>query len=64
MTKEFDSPIFGPTRWPSEEEKQSIEAHVAATPVTVFAAIQRAFNARGLRLVIDVAQAPEQSTPH
>jgi hypothetical protein len=54
MTDPFVSPIFGPTRGASEEEKASLQKMVEDVPVAVFQALNRKLNERGLCLSIEL----------
>lgn len=68
-TRTFNSQIFGPTRDACEAELAAIAAHVAATPVAVFQALNRTLNTRGLLITIGstmtaaAAAAPAEGVP-
>jgi len=48
----IDSPLFGPTEFPTDEEREQIKRFVDAVPVGVFQELNKAFNARGLMISI------------
>jgi len=54
----IDSRIFGPTRMATVEEQEQIQKLVEVCPVSVFAALNRKFNAMGLMITIDTKQEP------
>ena len=49
---EFNSPIFGPTRTPTEAEAADLTRMAAEIPVALFAALSKMMNERGLLLGI------------
>ena len=57
----FNSPIFGPTRQPTEAEREALREAVANTPVAVFQALSRAMNEIGFLLSIE--QKPQRLAP-
>lgn len=60
--RHFDSPVFGPARDATEEERALIERLVGDCPAAVFGAINRRLNRRDLRLAVD-ALAGERVLP-
>lgn len=50
---EIDSPIFGKTRMPSDEERAAIRATVQELPVGVFQELNKNLRERGLMLSIE-----------
>lgn len=52
--EDIDSPLFGPTQLPTDEERAAIKKFVDELPVGVFQELSKAMNARGLMLSIDV----------
>lgn len=51
--RHFDSPVFGPVRDATNDEKKDIEALADVCPHALFAALNKRLNKRGLLISID-----------
>lgn len=56
MSTYIESPMLGRSRVPDDAERAAVAETVADMPVAVFQELNKAFNARGLMLHIDVAR--------
>ena len=53
MQDMIDSPIFGKTRLPSDEERVEIKKLCQSLPIGVFGELNKILNARGFCITID-----------
>lgn len=59
MKNIINSPIFGETSLPSDQEREIIKGLIAEFPVSVFQELNKKFNEIGMCILIDARHAVE-----
>ncbi len=56
MSDYIDSPLLGRSRLPTDQERSALAESVADMPVAVFQELNKALNARGFAIHIDIVR--------